>query len=171
MEDKPALTISLTKDELALLGSYVVVWNQVEEFLDYGVLWSLDISNDSMEKIMGSPHVPSKADIFEALVTEKLKNHPEVRDEAIACAKKIKDLSNFRNDVIHGRWATSVPSGVEEARRKLSTKPITIQMVRQKYSEVCKLSHRMVNLVGAISRSNAPEQTEVMGSPHPLLHS
>jgi hypothetical protein len=150
MEDKPALIISLADDELAALGRVVVVWNQIEQFLDTGVLAMLDVSTASMEKIMGSPHVPSKADIFEALATEKLTD-AEVREEAIACAKRIKDLSNFRNDVIHGRWATAVPSGIEEARKKLSATPINIQQIRQKYGEICKLSHRMVAVVQRIS--------------------
>jgi hypothetical protein len=149
------MEIPLNEEELALVGRFVVAWNQVEQFLDVGVLSLLDVGNDSLEKIMGSPHVPSKGAIFDALVKEKIKD-AAILKEADHCVKRINDLSNFRNDVVHGRWATSVDLKLAVSHKKSSAKPVSIQQIGQKYVEVCKLSHRLINVVRQILQSRFP---------------
>jgi hypothetical protein len=135
--------------------------------MDNIVSATLNLNYLVVEKIMGGTNVPPKADIFAAVVADKFRDQKIAKD-ADACAKKIKELSNFRNEIAHGRWMI-VPShsDTEERFRSLSPvsrkkitegKTVTLQDLETNYELVCKLSNRMADLFWRIMATKKPKE-------------
>lgn len=133
-----------------MIGEFIVAWNQAEMIMDLVVVVTLKVSMEMMKAMMSSPHVPSRADIMAAAVRERVTNQDVVAD-AEACAKKVKDLSNFRNDVVHGRWIqpvdeAGVPGAPVAGRETMATRTITSTQIQQKTAEVEKLTRKLADL-------------------------
>lgn len=142
----PAYNVPLSLEEHALVGGFVIVWNQCEQLVEIAVFTMLNVSLETTEFLMSSPNVPPKADAFLAIARDKLDDAVLLKD-AKKCADKLKELSNFRNSVAHGRWAFNVDNDSAESRKKLiSGEAVSISKIDQKYEDICSLSKRLADL-------------------------
>lgn len=143
---RPALDAQMKAADYASIGKFIVAWNQAEALVDAIVLWTLGVGNTTTEAIMGSSVVAHRADIFVAVVQDRISDDALV-ESAVKCAKKMKGLSDFRNAVAHGRWAFHIDLRAPSSRRKSSTgEDVTISKIKTRYAEVCVLTHQLADL-------------------------
>ncbi|MBI4184617.1 MAG: hypothetical protein HY521_11540 [Proteobacteria bacterium] len=142
----PAYNIPLSQDEIALIGAYILVWNLIESEMESVVMTALGINLLVVDAIMASPHVPTKADIMQSAVGTKIADKA-IQADAKKCADAIKKHSNFRNEVVHGRWLTHWPSKeAVSTKRAASKKLVRIKEIEKDFGKLCRLSNRLADL-------------------------
>jgi hypothetical protein len=150
---EPPHGLPLGHPELLVVGQFIVLWNLVEQQLDDIACLVSGINPSAVDVIMKTPHVPARADIFEEIFKSFVKDAQLVKD-AKACASAVKKLSNFRNEVAHGRWR-GVRIDAGEGRRPLipmsakqatASKLIRVGEITSNYGQLCRLSCRLADL-------------------------
>lgn len=85
------------------VGRVVGNWNTIEMMAQMIVVRLLKVSFDTGEAIFKGPSVPFQADVLIAVTKDRVKDS-KLAKRLISAANKMMSLSNFRNDVVHGRW-------------------------------------------------------------------
>jgi hypothetical protein len=146
-------------NEMHQIGMFIVVWNQLEMLLDLSVSAALNTDYTTASKIMKSTSVPNRVDIFMGIVSAAI-NDLEIQKDAINCANKMKGLSEFRNDVAHGRWAFNYNdpnlTRVEASRSITRSAPITPQKLTNQLRYAAKLSNQLADIYWRISHLRDP---------------
>lgn len=164
---EPAHAIPLVDDELAAVGEFIVVWNLVENEIDDIVLDTTRIRLFAIDAIMRSPSVPVRMDIFVELLKSFVRDDEALVADAVGCANSMKALSNFRNEVAHGRWVMARGDWDEEGHRPLQpmsakpgtlTKPITLRQLADQFDRLCQLSRRVADLHWRCNHRASPER-------------
>lgn len=107
VETSPLRTITeISNEHTLLVGAYIILWNHTELHFQTYVLALTGWGLQTISTIMSSPNVPTNMGVFKAIVLEKLKADEvaEFAATANSCADKLMSLSNFRNEVAHGKW-------------------------------------------------------------------
>jgi hypothetical protein len=99
-------TLPIDEPTLTKIGAFIVTWNMIEHSIDWIVAAVSRLDLAAVAAIMSTPHVPSRADVFEAVVKSSI-NDEEFITKATRIAKRFKELSNRLNEVAHGRWVMS----------------------------------------------------------------
>lgn len=143
----PAYNIPLSQEEIALIGAYICVWNLIEMEMETGVMTAFGINNLLViETIMSSPNVPPRADVLQSVVGAKIADKT-IQADAKKCADAIKEYSNFRNEVVHGRWLMYWPSNEAVSQKKAASKKLVrIEDIEKNFGELCTLSNRLADL-------------------------
>ncbi len=153
----PPLIIPLDDVQLQLIGKCVVVWNEIEAFMLIAVMGALQSSLDEAQRIMGGYNIAPKADIFESVINHRVPGDA-LHGVASDCAKRVKGLSNFRNDIAHGFWTIEAESGVQIASKQMGMKStLSANELPQKYRELCKLSWYIFAVCLCVMRHFNPE--------------
>jgi hypothetical protein len=148
------------------IGMFIVVWNQLEMLLDLSVSQALQTDDATAAQIMKSTSVPQRADIFAGIV-RSLVSDQDIQKDALDCANKMKGLSDFRNDVAHGRWAFNLGSAqptIEASRSLTRTAPITPTKLTSQLRNVAKLSNKLADVWWRVAHLHEP-QKYVLPSP------
>lgn len=112
MRTPPAYPVRLRRSQLEGIGRFFVIWNQVELFMHLTVCICLELELQTSEVIMGTTRGESKSEIFRIVCREKLRERQELVGLSEEICGDLSSLSQFRNDLAHGRW--SVPDQLNE---------------------------------------------------------
>jgi hypothetical protein len=146
----------LGPQEILEVGKFIVLWNLIEKQIDELFAFVTKLNSSAVNTIMRNPHLPSRADIFIEGFKSYI-NDQELCKSAELCAKKIKALSNFRNEIAHGRWK-GVRISIEDGGRTLrpmvpmsskqngGSKLITMGDLMKNFEEIRRLSYRIADL-------------------------
>jgi len=125
-----------------------------------------DLHSDAVAVAMGGHSILPKADFYAAIMRT---GRPKLATEAQTCANGVKALSNFRNDIAHGRWLTSlVKTDLGGKKRRVlamkkfkDNRSITVEEIEQKYGDLCRLSRHLADIQWRISASSKPGEWEL----------
>jgi len=94
----------LTNDHITAVGSYIITWNFVELQFEIVAAAASGFQQGQIEALIGGPNVPANMSALIALVEATMNTEPYlvIREDVISCAKKMKEMSNFRNEVADG---------------------------------------------------------------------
>jgi hypothetical protein len=154
----------LTPNHVSAVGSYIITWNFVELQFEIYAAAATGFRQQHIEVLMGSTSVPSNMKSFIALIEGTLKDprFSELRTDGIACGKELMGLSNFRNEVAHGRWimdlshrqqyrkqdGSIITAGTLKSSKTLSGGPtVTLEKLQSEIVKLQKLQFRVQDLL------------------------
>lgn len=144
-DDFPHVNGTVTEKEIREIGAVIYNWNVIELLLEALVAKMLGIEFNTATTIMNSTSAKMQHDTVLAILAEKAAGHPALA-EAESCVKRYLDLSNFRNDVAHGRWwenGWATEGAFVALQKKGSASDTRLNGFYQKSAEVRKLNSRL----------------------------
>ena len=141
----PAYEIPLDDNELAIVGRFILVWNQAEQLLEMVVMQATGLDWSIIVPVMGSPTTKPKVDVVLAVAELHIRD-PEIKRQVQAASKRLLGMADFRNEVAHSRWAYNLDKNHAESRKRMGAqKAITLQAIEQKLPELCQITRELAD--------------------------
>jgi hypothetical protein len=145
MPTPPAYQIPLYRADLAKIGRFIALWNQIESMQHMTVAACLKIGLDASEAIMATTSSEAKSNIYSSVCLEVIKDS-DLRILVSDIVADIAYLVSYRNDLAHARWFSGdIPTGARSL--KPNARRYDLSEIDQKIEEASILTNKAAFLL------------------------
>ena len=144
---QPKFPLPLNDPGLILVGRIVLMWSQVEHFLDEIIALTYRVSTPNMRLLVGERLTGGRVQVLKAN-TDMIQN-VEARKEAKLLCSNLSDIRTDRNHIMHGMWGWYNPDHDKYEAAALSHKraePFFHHKLVEHHDSIAEETHRAVKI-------------------------